>query len=369
MSMSIDDMLRPMQGFLRKRISSLHRLSVAAHHYNTSLLYQIRRFKRLHDRQLFSLDDALFWGLTDPALATEETDGYLSREAATRLRARVNAPSAFITVNDKACFYRLCRENALPVPATFGVLDRAPAPARATRSIDFHNVHVDLDELPDGEIIAKPACGMKGIGLHLFDKRGNSFFMDGREMDAPALRHFLRTEIPDDEIILQRRLVSHPLLSELSGGNAVQSARIVTFLDSRGIAHILFARFKFVRKISLIDNFADGETGNFVADIDVESGRIIKVVKKTPGLVGLQPITHHPDTGRSLLVTLPCWHEAVRLSLEGARRFKNLRSLGWDIALTPEGPIILEANQEWEIFPVGPYKKPAPLGDWESLIR
>ena len=124
-----------------------------------------------------------------------------------------------------------------------------------------------------------------------------------------------------------------------------------------------------MRKTSVIDNFADGTTGNLVADVDLDSGRVTRVVSKTPGRIGVEAVTHHPDTGQSLFITLPGWHEAIRVVTEAARLFEGLGSLGWDVALTPDGPRIIEANQEWEIFPIGPYRKPAPLGDWEFLIR
>lgn len=351
---------------LPKLLTAVRRLSKAARQYDTSLYFQVKRFRRLHDEWLFSLNDALFWGLTDPALPEDTLGSYMSREASSRLRARVNAREDLASVNDKARFYRICLEARLAIPETFGVIS-AFAPTH--RQTDPQTTRIDIGSLPDGSFVAKPAWGMKGKGIRFFEKAGPVFLVGGKSMDAESLRAVLGNEEPPDDFIVQRRVLPHPSLEAISGSKAVQSARIVTFLDSDNRPHVLFTRFKIVRRGIDVDNFANGETGNMVADVEIETGQITKVLMKPPFQIGLRAVTHHPDTGKDLLFQLPDWQQAIQLAHEGARAFPRLRSLAWDIALTPEGPVILEANQEWEIFPIGPYRRPLPREDWELLIR
>ena len=56
----------------------------------------------------------------------------------------------------------------------------------------------------------------------------------------------------------------------------------------------------------------------------------------------------HPDTGaRFDCVELPFFEEALRLVHEACQHFGFMRTIGWDIALTPTGPMIIEANAFW----------------------
>jgi hypothetical protein len=352
---------------LQKIVIAMKRLSKAAKQYNTSFYFQAKRFKSVHDNGLFSLDDALLWGLTDPALPEDVLGNYMSREAASRLRKRVNPKEEFASVNDKALFYRICTQTQLPFPETFGVF----VSGASQRSTDgkLHLPGVDLDSLPEGAFVAKPVWGREGIGLWFFVKTGDVFDVGGRLMDAGSLREELRKSASNDDFIVQRRMVPHPSLSSISGSIALQSARMVTFVDSHDKAHILFARFKIIRQGNNIDNFDEGTTGNLIADVDIETGKITKVFTKIQGQVGLQRIFQHPDTGKDLSFVLPDWEQAVQLACKAARTFNRIRSLGWDIGFTDRGPVILEANQEWGILAIAPYRKPVPIGEWESLIR
>lgn len=310
----------------KKILTAVRRLSEAAKQYNTSFYFQAKRFKSVHDKGLFSLDDALLWGLTDPALPDSALENYISREAAARLRKRVSPREEFASVNDKALFYRICAEAQIPFPETFGFF--VSGVSRRSTEANSKLPRMEIDSLPDGAFVAKPVWGREGIGIWFFEKTGDVFTVGGKSMDAKSLSELLCKSASDDNFILQRRMVPHPSLSAISGSIALQSARLVTFFDSQGKPHILFARFKIIRKGNNIDNFDEGTTGNLIADVDVETGKITMVFTKVQGQVGLQPINRHPDSGKDLSFVLPDWEHAVQLAYKAARTFGRIRSLG-----------------------------------------
>ena len=45
---------------------------------------------------------------------------------------------------------------------------------------------------------------------------------------------------------------------------------------------------------------------------------------------------------------LPLWEEAKSLVARAATLFLPMRCIGWDVALTPSGPALIEANMWWD---------------------
>jgi hypothetical protein len=77
------------------------------------------------------------------------------------------------------------------------------------------------------------------------------------------------------------------------------------------------------------------------------------------------PIAQHPDSGVSLVDrALPFWKESVELVRRAHREaFPRFALLGWDVALTAAGPLLLEANSGWGA--VDHQRLDGPLGDTE----
>jgi hypothetical protein len=47
---------------------------------------------------------------------------------------------------------------------------------------------------------------------------------------------------------------------------------------------------------------------------------------------------------------VPCYHEAVELTLRASRAFIGLKMQAWDIAIAEEGPMPLEVNEVGSVF-------------------
>ena len=61
-------------------------------------------------------------------------------------------------------------------------------------------------------------------------------------------------------------------------------------------------------------------------------------------------ISDSPTTDKLLLgMTLPDWARAVDLVHSASKHFPGLRLQNWDVALCPEGPVLLELNTESEL--------------------
>ncbi len=57
----------------------------------------------------------------------------------------------------------------------------------------------------------------------------------------------------------------------------------------------------------------------------------------------------HPNTGQNIEgFHVPLWDQACTLVRQAAVRFLPIRTIGWDVALTPTDPVIVEGNVWWD---------------------
>jgi Sugar-transfer associated ATP-grasp len=92
---------------------------------------------------------------------------------------------------------------------------------------------------------------------------------------------------------------------------------------------------------SIADNY--WRPGNLLADLDPMTGVIRRVVRGK-GLE-LEELSKHPETGTPLLgLALPHWDELRTVNDACARLFAAMRYHSFHIALTVEGPLVVEVN-------------------------
>jgi hypothetical protein len=80
-----------------------------------------------------------------------------------------------------------------------------------------------------------------------------------------------------------------------------------------------------------------------VAEIDIDTGRVRRVVRGAG--VGLEVLRRHPTTGRELVgFRIPHFEQLKAVVLRGAALIPGIRTQGWDVAIGPAGPIVVEVN-------------------------
>jgi hypothetical protein len=157
-------------------------------------------------------------------------------------------------------------------------------------------------------------------------------------------------------VVIQPILVNHPLIATLSPG-ALNTVRICTFLED-GRCAIVAALLRVGRGNAVVDNWTQG---GIAVDIDLPTGAL-RGSGLTKAGYGRRVYTVHPDTGIPFAsVTLPWWRETLELAERAAQGLSPHATLGIDIAITPEGPVFVEANGAADIFSL--QEVCGPLGD------
>ena len=188
--------------------------------------------------------------------------------------------------------------------------------------------------------------------MNVFYRTDAGEFVDGsgKSYTAGDLYGMMAADHDFDSFVIQERVRNHPELVRLSGTEYLQTVRIMTFIDRDGECHLFYAHFKPIVGGNVIDNYDHGRTGNLLAEVSPESGTLEPAVRLAKSGMGLETVRTHPKTGLVFEgFQIPMWAEACALVREAAFKFLPCRAFGWDVALTPDGPLLIEAN--WNADP------------------
>lgn len=329
----------------------------AARHYGVSPLAVLARVVRLKLRERFRPQESFLWGLADPRLPTSKIRDFTSRGQLYRLQAVHNPMSLTYLTEEKAIFYSYCTGAGIRVPTLYGVYHATGGwslVGERRRIADRDGWRrFFAEDLPESFVI-KPAKGVYARGLRVLrrkdgsDANGTLVDSQGRDHDVDGLLDALDQDRQYDVFVVQERLRNHADLEALSGRESVQTARVVTLVDGR-TPRVLFACFKVIAGDGDSDNFDYGRSGNLLADVDLDSGALRAPKGRHPSGFGLVGHERHPQTDAALEgFVLPHWRETRELAESAALKFLPLRTIGWDIAITPDGPSILEGNVWWD---------------------
>ena len=179
------------------------------------------------------------------------------------------------------------------------------------------------------QLVFKDATGNCGTSVKIFPTA---------ELSAPSLVRWMAENGYD---MVESFIQQHPDLNTLSP-SGVNTVRIFTLIDRCGGYHVLGCRLR-ISVNSPVDNLA---AGNLAAPIDQETGLI-----NGPGIysdITRKPETVHPVTGVPIEgFQIPFWKETLEMVEKASRLHPENRSIGWDIAITAEGPDLIEGNHDW----------------------
>lgn len=340
-----------------KKTNRIHRLLVFVDGINwASRTFDCGRWKiarhllRLYYRYDYRPAAAHHDGLSNPELGDDRLAAVISNRQLRALQRRLNPESHIVLTEDKAVFYQYARALGLPLPCMHAVMHRPSGwdrDGRPLRNLDEWECFLASLE---GEIIVKPAAGVYGRGIRGFKRVDGGFEDDssGELMTARALAQALLTD-PWRRLVIQQRVWNHPDLESLTGTRTLQTLRIRTLVTSSGEVVVGTGKLKISRGRGLSDNIDGGRGGNFVAAVGLEDGRLGMPHEHAPSGRGIVSIPRHPNTGQAMEgFRVPFWDEAKTLARSAAVLFLPLKCIGWDIAVTGSGPVLIEGNRWWD---------------------
>lgn len=240
-------------------------------------------------------------------------------------------------LSDKFYFYLFLKSLDIPTPKILYYTRNGKL--FYSNNIEDNGVESILTHDIDG--FAKPYGGQLGNGAFALQIKDSKMFVNKELVvdNNDLIRTFTETKY-----IIQERIVQHPQLNKLCS-SAVNTIRLLTLITPDEEIIAIRAGLRIGREGSNVDNCAKG--GIFVG-IDMNTGKLMKngIIKPPYGTMILQ----HPD---SKIVfegfEIPYFMEAVKKAKELHSKLYRVHSVGWDIAITQDGPMFIEGNSLWEI--------------------
>lgn len=185
-------------------------------------------------------------------------------------------------------------------------------------------------------VFVKPVDGFQGRGAY----RAKADVM------GDAVKYYLNeNEVSEMEFInasrghIVEQLIHQTFSMSTLFPGAVNTLRIITISSNEGV--------KFAMCHGMI-----GAVGSACSNM-AQGGIVVGIdqngVVCTDGIMKRPPArTNHPDTGvRFRDYRIPEFEACVELAIRAHETLRSIYSIGWDVAITEDGPLIIEGNADW----------------------
>lgn len=178
-----------------------------------------------------------------------------------------------------------------------------------------------------GGAIVKPMDGLEGEGVHY-----ESFvFRDEEELQQKY------DSLYSKNLLIEERIVQHPDM--VFGNKSVNTVRVYTVLnrDTNKVSIV-----KTVVRAGIGDSIVDNShSGGCAYEVDTERGYVVSPYYAANG----KSSYIHPGTDICMLGRkIPYWNEVIELCSKAACHLPECRYIGWDVAITEKGPLLIEGN-------------------------
>lgn len=290
----------------KKFFGVIDRLSELSGKNKLWLIYDVLRSMKKFDSGYYDYLNFQWYNLKD-----WQRDTYLTRFRSKKLIMMVNDQSKSHIFDDKIEFNKVFKEY-------------------------LGREFIDVNGASDQEIIEyferkdKIFCKMLdlscGIGAELIETKD---FKDGKTFCEYVRSKGFGT--------LEDVVENHPKLAEIYPF-AVNCMRMITLIDDFGDVHLVYCAQKFGNEGRVVDNLG------LYGPLNLKTGEFLCDAHHGEPSFDIH-FAEHPYSGKKLQgFKTPFFKEAKEMVFKAAYVVPEIRYVGWDVAITPSGPVIIEGN-------------------------
>jgi hypothetical protein len=235
------------------------------------------------------------------------------------------------TLDNKLKFAAFCKEIGVPTPPLFGIARHGEL-----------TLEPGAEEQLDQDLFIKPVKSKGSRGIEVFRSIGPGRYRDpaGREIDRATLMAHLVERSKSKALMVQRRLSNHPAVADLAE-QSLMAIRVITCKSAPDKQAIV--TYAFIRIITRLEP-SWPVTYELGIPVDLATGKLGPATGDKEKWIlewwDVHPVTGAPVTGR----VLPHWDGVKEIVIKAHNAAQGRLLVGWDVAVTPDGPLLLEGN-------------------------
>lgn len=234
-------------------------------------------------------------------------------------------------LGDKLAFHACCKLHGLPTPAV--LIHATRGSIRWLEEPSGEQLDRDLFIKPRQSRGARNALWLRRIAPFTWTTKGGEIWSIN-DLLTQLKRRSLR-----QDFLLQVMLLNHPEIANLADQSLI-TIRIFTALDAVGNPIVTHAMLRILSKLEPRWH----SKREYGVAIDLKTGRMGQMCNDKDlwpdRWTDEHPVTHAPIRDRML----ESWPGVSALAKAAQRVFDDRMLVGWDVAVTPDGPVILEGN-------------------------
>lgn len=202
-----------------------------------------------------------------------------------------------------------------------------------------------------------------GINYQRYSDLVKSYSIDSNEEDL-EIKCLFKSLIDNKLYLNEEPINQHHVMNKLNP-SCVNTIRLVTIMNKKKEVTILASFVRIGNGVNVVDNF---NSGGMTARVSLETGKIIEAAINKEGKI----FEKHPTTNEKIEgFQIPFFEEAKNMVKEAATLSENVRYVGWDVAITENGPTLVEGNQfpGHDIYQVAEKLDENSVGVWPEFKK
>ena len=247
-----------------------------------------------------------------------------------RLRKEVQPVEYQILFNDKLICEQLCKAIDVIIPKIYALISPSDNIQQKITNI--------LEITKANKLIIKPILGHAGRGILLAIKNKSGIILqDGTNQIE------LKNYVISDKYIIQEVVEQNDNISKISPFS-VNTIRIVTLLTKLNEVLIISSSMRFGTGDAYVDNWS---AGGVAVGIDHNKGILKEIAYDKFG----KQYTEHPVSKIKFNnYKIPQWNQVIQIAKKVQKTFSFYKLIGMDIALSTDGPVLIEVNANSDII-------------------
>jgi len=247
-----------------------------------------------------------------------------------KLRKEVQTYERQIIFNDKLITVQFLKGYKIPMPATYGVIN------------PYEDFKMELlkifNETGDHKLIIKPILGHAGLGITIATKINNAIKIFGKDVDTDIDNFSIKEPSIVQQVVLQSEKIAK------ISSSSVNTIRVVTLYTKLKEVLVISSTMRFGVEKAVVDNWS---AGGIAVGVDHNTGRLKKTAYDKKGNRYLS----HPISGEIFEnFQIPYWNEVLDIAINVQKIFLFYKLIGVDVAITEDGPILIEVNANPDII-------------------